>query len=946
MLGFDVLDPLLDLRRSYFLEASAGTGKTFTIENIVVRLLQEGLEIDQILVVTFTRAATLELKMRIRRNLEEKKLTKALLAFETAKIFTIHGFCFHTLTEYAFETGFPLNQEEESATPETLKKIFRDFLRTELTDEEIHPKQLEKVLKRSHYDLEKVFRELTSHHSVPGRSFQEIALEINDEMQKISIDKEEMLALAPLFGGMCDRKKNLKPEIIEGIMRGDLIDSPLTKMIPENLLRNRTYPEMLLSLNERLIPLLNEVSDVHAIMGRLRERAQTFITHICAQEDLFFYDDLLKHMQKNIRNPLLAEKMRAHYKAVLIDEFQDTDGIQWEIFSTLFLGHLPLYLVGDPKQSIYAFRGADLYAYMEAKKRLGEETHATLTRNFRSQPSLIEALNALFSRAPDLISLPKTGETLSVPPILSALPETCKGEIVFCDAADESTLFSFIVQEIERLHRRENIPYQGCAVLVKDRHQAKRFCAHCSLPFSLRKTESLLDSDALPVLEDLLIALLNPREWSSVAKALGGPLFCYPLEDLGTPLETQIESFYRYHHLLMTEGILSLFQTLKEEVGFPTEPLYLDLLQLVELLAEKTPSAEDFLPFLQKLKQEDPDSEIVKARAKWSEDAIQVLTLHVSKGLEFDVVFPIALIASVEMKEEEDLSEKMRQLYVAFTRAKKRLYLPLSDKENTPMHVFLSKVLKGESPASFARNHPHFSFTTCPLENPPKRIVQPAPLPLPKQQIPLFPTSTIQSFSSLAEKKQHHLPHLLSEGEMPTGSITGILLHSIFERLDFSLTGSELRTFLSTQLKGTHLEPWLTKIERLINNTLHTPLPAPTDSFCLADVDPKKMVREMEFIYPTEKGYLKGFVDLFFEYQDRYYIVDWKSNALENYSPEKLHEAMLFHEYLLQAELYETAAQKYLKLFNKDNNFAGSFYMFLRGLEEGNGIYYFYSEKK
>ncbi|MCH9625972.1 MAG: RecBCD enzyme subunit RecB [Chlamydiales bacterium] len=160
MRGFDILDPTLDLKKNLFLEASAGTGKTFTIENCVIRLIEEGLSIDQILVVTFTRAATIELKTRIRAHLEKKNLRQALVGFDESKIFTIHGFCFHTLKEYALETGFALNQTEQSASFNTMRSIFKDYLFSELTAAVVHPTQLQKVLGKMQNDSERVFKAL------------------------------------------------------------------------------------------------------------------------------------------------------------------------------------------------------------------------------------------------------------------------------------------------------------------------------------------------------------------------------------------------------------------------------------------------------------------------------------------------------------------------------------------------------------------------------------------------------------------------------------------------------------------------------------------------------------------------------------------------------------------------------------------------------------------
>ena len=418
------------------------------------------------------------------------------------------------------------------------------------------------------------------------------------------------------------------------------------------------------------------------------------------------------------------------------------------------------------------------------------------------------------------------------------------------------------------------------------------------------------------------------------------------LEELTQGFDLHIEQFYRLQERLKDGGILSFFQEVVRVASFPSESLYLDLLQLVEIVCENTHSFDDYLPFLQKLKQEDPESEILKAHSKSEEDAIQVMTMHVSKGLEFTIVFPVGLMSVSDIKEEEERSEKMRQLYVALTRAKKRLYIPVSEKENTPIHFFLSSVLKGESLESFIENHPYFSLVQCDKKIPfqgstpaAKSITAITPAPL------VFAPLTIHSYSSLAQKREFVSDQQLRPDDsiMPTGSKTGSVLHQIFERLDFEKIEG-IPPFLALQLKGTHLEPWMQTVETIVHNALYFPLPAPSGTFCLADVDPKMMKREMEFLYSTHSpsGFMKGFIDLFFEHRGHYYIIDWKSNFLESYSCEKLREAVDFYDYGLQAKLYLTAAQRYLSIFDRADRLEGIFYMFLRGLdiEKQEGIFF------
>ncbi len=952
MPGFDILDPTLNLKRDYFIEASAGTGKTFTIENAVLRLVEEGISIDQILVVTFTRAATLELKTRIRHAMEAKKLQSALLAFDEAKIFTIHGFCFNTLKENAFETGFNLSANEECSSIASYKRIFKDFLRTHVSEDEIHPKQLLILLKQNRNDPLLILKSFSKALPSNVRKFAEVAADLKQEFASLNFDFEDLIELAPLFGKMCDRKKQLKAENVEGLKRfvelfsdfqtHKLFDLPILKMVPDNLLKNKgPYPEILQKLNEKIIPLLAEISDPEQIQNRLFTLFSQFLEHVARKEDLFFYDDLLEMMQQCVHDPLFAEKVRSKYKAVLIDEFQDTDSMQWEIFSTLFFGHVPLYLVGDPKQSIYRFRGADLYTYMKAKSSMQEESKVTLTRNFRSDGNLVAALNALFGKAERLITLPKSNEVLTIPQIVAALPKSEDGKIIFCKATQERELFSFINAEIETLHQMHHIPYSSFAVLVKDHSQANRFCSQSPTPCATKKTASLLESDAFYVLEDLLQAVCNPRERFSVVKALGSSLFAIPLEELPALFESKLALFFRYQDILQCEGILGLFKTLSQELNFSENSLFQDLLQLVELIAENTQTPSECLPYLLKLKQEDPEAEILRCRAKGTEDAIQVMTMHVSKGLEFEVVFPIGLISSYDLEEEETVSETMRQLYVAMTRAKKRLYLPVTEKQNTPMHYFLSQALGDESLETFTKRLSNFLLIDCTQENrvilkqkPPCAPVEPVLPPL------KFLNSFIHSYTSLATKKTLD-PLQIDENQLPAGAETGVILHALFENLDFQIKKENLQKFVAFQLKKTILEPWLETVEKIVWQALQAQFQGLAGPFSLNSLEKGKMKRELEFLYPQNdsENFVKGFIDLFFEHNGYYYIIDWKSNYLESYDEPTLLKAIEDHDYSLQATIYEKAALKYLKLFDAEDKFGGIFFVFLRGLIHGEGIY-------
>ncbi len=943
MRGFDVLAPELPLFENHFLEASAGTGKTFAIENLVLRMLEEGVLLEEILIVTFTKAATIELKERIRRHLSGEQLAQ----FDEAKIWTIHSFCFHCLQEHALQTGFSLDQIEQNAQAQILKEIVKDALRISRA---LTPKQYEKALQGNSEALINQLASLAGQRLPIEQPDWDYTKELA-QLQKVDPDLllEDLVALAPRYGKLCDRQKQVKREVIEGLKRFtklvvgekiDPVDLPILKYIEENRLKREVetrlhYPGFLETLQSGLIPKLALFSDRIAIIAVLAEEARLHLERVIEEEELVFFEDLLRSMARHVSDPLFAQTVRSSYRAVLIDEFQDTDPQQWKIFSTLFLTDQfegPLYLVGDPKQSIYRFRNADLYTYLEAKEAMGEKSWASLQTNYRSTPSLVECLNTLFARP--FITLPKKGETLPCPPVLAASDlapiSDGKGSVHFLIAETEEALFSTIVNEIVRL----GLCLRECAVLVSDRFQAERFMHFCPLPTVSKKSRSLLDSPAFDTLLELVRAAQNPRDRSAVARVLAGPFFRYPLEDL----PDEAERFYRYHHLLENEGVLTFFQTVVRESHLGDPALYQDMLQLVEMAVA---SGEDPLSFLHHLMQLDPDAEPLRARATGEEEAIQVMTIHVSKGLEFSVVFPIGvatpyskrkglvrgenrLVFNDPFSEAEEHSEKMRQLYVACTRAKLRLYIPVLENQS-PITTFLEGVDLSAYSSETCQIYPSATFERKSTVEPPAQ--------------PLLQTYTPYALHSYTSMVPSHIPEKKSipEGVIPVGPQTGILIHELFEKLPFAeaFHAKTLLPFVAPELKGTFLEPWTDEVASLVQQTLHLPLPCPDGPFPLSAVDPQKILKEMEFLFPSDEppGFFKGFIDLFFEHKGSFYIIDWKTNYLTT----SVEEAIEEHSYALQASIYRQGVERYLNLFYKEPVFKGSFYLFLRSQD----AYYF-----
>lgn len=909
-MSFSILDRSVDLSSSLLLEASAGTGKTFAIEHLVVRQLldSEAVTIDQILVVTFTKAAARELRARIHANLVEAikgldrseasgwdyldalaepgeelrsrargRLQRALAAFDTALIETIHGFCYRFLGSCGFAGGLGLELQplDERLDRVGQLRLVRDFFRLGLTSGQYTAEELQKMVNSHRGDSERFFEALLQKASERG-----------------AVESD------PLFGKLA----------------GDL---------------------------------------------------RRFFWRYLEREELLTHDRVIDLMAESLTHPEFLKEVRSRLAFVVVDEFQDIDPAQWAIFRRICEGgSTPLVLVGDPKQSIYAFRHADIYTYLEARSWIGEERCYSLSVNYRSRPDLLDGLNTLFSEAnaPGLFALPRLGTSLPYPPVEAAPGALEGGKICFLSAQAEEELFSYIGDRwIEEVALGEKV---DGAILVSRWDQGVRVQAYLQsrgIPSFLARRQPIASLALFTPFCDLLAALIDPSP-HSIRRAIGGRIIGWSPEKVARltdlrELAPWIERFTSLRKLWLRSGLCSAVESLLNSLSIGEEllsreeggRLYSQLRQLVERASEWE-SGHGIAP-----------ERLLTAVKGWAQakeevapisdgEGLQILTIHASKGLEYDLVFALgvadrSLPSKIDPAEGD--AEKARLLYVALTRAKRELYIPLplpKGRGRAPIELLLNRevgietiVLNGER--SERR-----------LVLPPLQLIPPPPSSL------AFSREWVSSYSGLSrgEVERRGGP-ARGQGErsrhtLPAGVETGILLHALLEKVDWGLAargGEELDRWVAAQLALTHLAGW----EEVVGQMVHAAFSTPIAGFTLAQVDPDSTAREMEFLFPVDgeelfhgrpvdKGALFGVVDLLFEFEGRSYLVDWKSNWLGEssgaYGEEGLKGAVERHDYRLQAAIYRRALERYLRLVDPrplSESFGGVYYLFLRGLD-------------
>ncbi|AUH52603.1 exodeoxyribonuclease V subunit beta [Chromobacterium sp. ATCC 53434] len=451
------------------IEASAGTGKTWTIAALFARLLLEARDgapppsIEQILVVTYTKAATAELRDRLRRRLGEmlallegktggddflqalavrfppgaareqarQRLTAAVNGFDAAAIYTIHGFCQRVLTDAAFESGQTFQAELVEDDAARLAEIVDDFWRRRIVAAPLLAQVL--VERRETPDawlaeirpyLSKPYLKLRAPDAVRLETAQRLVFE---RWQALACDPELAEAGLALFLAHPGFKANIyRPDTmarVAGNLRGWLA---LPDALPEldsdsRKLLDKLRPEALAKGMKKggdapVHPLFERMEAWLAAWDVYMDQVANSLAGLkleliaWANEELArrrgversrSFDDLLTDLGAALDHPqtgpLLAAQVAGSFSVALIDEFQDTDPTQYRIFRRCFVEEArPVFLVGDPKQAIYSFRGADIFAYLAA--RHDAERQYTLDTNRRSDEPLVATVNALFGR--------------------------------------------------------------------------------------------------------------------------------------------------------------------------------------------------------------------------------------------------------------------------------------------------------------------------------------------------------------------------------------------------------------------------------------------------------------------------------------------------------------------------------------------------------------------
>lgn len=709
--------------RMHLLQASAGTGKTYSIQSIYLRLiLIEGMTVQQILTVTFTKDATKELRDRLQGVLREaldylnghkhitdpddrtkmivdtaaqhagetktrERLRLALLDFDMAAVYTIHGFCQRVLKRFAFETKQGFDIEPASKADDEIEQLCEDWWRNNV------------------YTMDRDVAGLLA----AGGTF---SLKAVTELAKKLISKPDAVL----------DDNTARPSGIE----------TLGERVPDGRLA------------------------AHQAALKIKQNYQS--SRASARSASF--NDYLINLREALKgSDKLVDVLREEFHAALIDEFQDTDPIQWGIFEKLFKGaSIPCFLVGDPKQAIYRFRNGDIETYVNATRSI--ESKYELNTNHRSEERLIDAVNQIFMDTP---GNPTFGESIAYRVPLAAAGKKPEKSLLLNGKRDEHPLqillitksnkpqhsdsaFKLTAQEIAKILSDKTQTIGGCVVEAKDiavlvnKHKEAEAIARAlkdlNIPSVRQGTGDVWQTDEGRNLRVMLEAILDARNLNHVRTALhsswggmsseqiqllneGGSL-CLPYCKNSEPyaMEHFVETFVDLRDIWQRRGYPAMFrkfmscfelkQRLLKQDDKQGQRRLANITHLSELVERKIiedrKTPEGILAWVRRQFSSETadDGDDSALRLENDDNAVRIMTIFTSKGLQFPIVFaPTLFMMNVSQrgvtyeyhdadgnlrivrktdnskenavhkaKERREIeSEQIRQIYVALTRA-------------------------------------------------------------------------------------------------------------------------------------------------------------------------------------------------------------------------------------------------------------------------------------
>ena len=727
------------LKGSNLIEASAGTGKTFSIALMVVRLIvEQGLPIEKILMVTFTNAAVAELELRVRNfirkaiqitsagNYEndedplsviiknavedaetgmdkvQERLNAATIFLDELAVMTIHSFCQKTLSEFSFETSQVFGAENISpdAFNELTEDLFNKFWRKNITTLDVDTIIYLLNTGFTRNKLSDTIKNVIKGHKIISGSFLlnnknsyirnnelSVSEKINIAIDNI-VDSHQNIILElsdnkEFYLSKCTNthaKKNFVPLFIENNYEA-LICLIIAKQNTNFCIE--VFGDKIFPLIKIKDGFLENISNIIGVIAA--DEIETEIDKAKNKNGFITYDDMIDLLYKAVvvkENPTLIAALEQKYQAIFIDEFQDTDKQQYGIFNKAFGTKNILFYIGDPKQSIYGFRKADINTYFDASKAV--DNLYKMNTNFRSNNAMIESMNCFFKPTEnfDTFALDtnpdeNTKRIFDYIPVNSPDPNI-KGSLSKNNIAEQTLSLSghknkrkllegviatvidllgntgYVINVQNKVPRR--VMPSDIGILVRKNSEGravKEWLSKYGIPAITVDDSKLFKSPEATELFYILEAV-NTIEQGLMNKALLTKIAGYTKETLLDSNEEDILSRFRtYQDSWRQKGVFVMLKQFVSDHNLSArlldanikngERLVSNILQLIEIIhSEEVHQKYDPKELIQWLKKgiegKTIEGDEYEQRIESDEDAIKIVTIHKCKGLEYNIV--------------------------------------------------------------------------------------------------------------------------------------------------------------------------------------------------------------------------------------------------------------------------------------------------------------------
>jgi exodeoxyribonuclease V beta subunit len=1014
----------------HLIEASAGTGKTHNLMQLAIKMLRnEGVQAEELVLMTFTRASTRELRARLREELttaihrpnnpvQQSRIQGAIRHLNQVTILTIHGFAMQVLRDLGPSVGIhprPMNEQTDTLLLDAALDVYRELARKA-------PTAIFQATLGSAKDFAKQSQLITNRAPVwiPDGNVRPNLVAVTEEHQ----------VRAEALRSTIDQLKQTKGTQSRTIEKhcDNAMNALFPEAIPSDAIRYFKSKVSDEPLFQQWIELAQPTESQIAYRAyALKQVAWRFESLLATQGEMHPDQIIVQAAQVALA---LDPELRPGHRVILVDEFQDTDRLQWTLLDQLYpdIADRLLVLVGDPKQAIYRFRGADTQFYYQIRDTLPAPNLWTLDTNFRATNTVVQGLNQLYDAAypvgRDLECIQMhTGKKDLASLFLDEAP---LAGFQWCPSLEPTEVAELAADLIDRGRNHQlkigDQPVKAGAIgVLVDSWQTAAAIQHAGrslgVSFHYADQRSVFADPLSREMVQILDAIANPDDTGATSSAAATQLIGLRLDGSGTlhehpdfaafqaDLLAAREAWYREGPAASLALLLSQYRSQERQPhDLSGVTSWMALAQSLEVFGETAKGLNPFEAARWWAHQATDESKALdseKPRAPNRDDVVTITTIHGAKGLQYPIVIVAGNLKVKSIKAKDfaqsycadqglvldfrpeghqrataDLAHDAHRLtYVALTRSIHAVFLAEPTDASAVAPIFAGRTIDSLGPD-------HERFIVSKLTNP----IQATPITTKQTHSlkrPHPPTWFVRSYSSLI-RDQHDPgqptratdevdlalePNADAAGwhRIPGGTATGNFIHAVLEQSARQPTGEVITPYIESHWPS-HLEQhYEADIHQWVDAIRAVVLPG---GLALSELTRQQLRPEPQFQLPLApglrldtllksfqafswwddpiegsglqlNGQLTGFIDLVYEANGRFYLLDYKTNQLGDrgghYTDASIAQAMRASHYQTQAAIYALALHRWLEqrlpTYDPNLHLGEVVYLFARGID-------------